>query len=167
VIRVAVDADWPAIVEVHRRAFGREDVPRLVEALRAGGYDVPSLSFVAEADGRVVGNVMHSWATVEGDDRRVLQLSPLGVLPEHQRRLHGSNLVRAALEGVRAFGEPLVLVEGNPAYYGRFGFVRADERGLRPPPSTPESAFQVAVLDGSVPLPTGQVVYPPPFRDLD
>lgn len=165
-IRVAVPDDWPAILEVHRRAFVDEDIPRLVEGLRSGGYDVPSLSFVAEVGGSVVGNVMHSWVTVEGTDRRVLQLSPLGVLPEHQRQGHGSNLVRAALEGVRAFGEPLVLVEGNPAYYGRFGFVRADELCLRPPPPSPGWAFQVAVLDESVPLPTGQVAYSPPFRDL-
>jgi putative acetyltransferase len=164
--RVAVDDDWPAILEVHRRAFGGDDVPRLVEGLRAGAYDVPSLSFVAEVAGAVVGNVMHSWVTVEGTDHRVLQLSPLGVLPQHQRQGHGSNLVRAALEGVRAFGEPLVLVEGNPAYYGRFGFVRATDLGLRPPPSSPDWAFQVAVLDESVPLPTGQVVYSPPFRDV-
>jgi putative acetyltransferase len=165
VIRVAVDDDWPAIVEVHRRAFGREDVPRLVEALRAGGYDVPSLSYVAEADGQVVGNVMHSWVTVGGEERRALQLSPLGVLPEHQRQGHGSALVRAALDGVRAFGEPLVILEGNPAYYGRFGFVRADELGLLPPPSTPGVAFQVAILDPSMPLPAGPVVYAPPFDE--
>ena len=150
-IRVAVDDDWPAILEVHRRAFGGDDVPRLVEGLRAGAYDVPSLSFVAEVAGAVVGNVMHSWVTVEGTDHRVLQLSPLGVLPQHQRHGHGSNLV---------------LVEGNPAYYGRFGFVRATDLGLRPPPSSPDWAFQVAVLDESVPLPTGQVVYSPPFRDV-
>ena len=165
-IRVAAEEDWPAIVEVHRRAFGRDDVPRLVEALRAGGYDVPSLSFVAEADGRVVGNVMHSWVTIDGEDRRALQLSPLGVLPEHQGRGHGSDLVRAALDGVRAFGQPCVLVEGNPAYYGRFGFVRADELGLRPPPPAPAWAFQIAVLDASVRLPAGQVAYSPPFSDL-
>lgn len=165
-IRVAVDDDWPSILEVHRRAFVDQDIPRLVTDLRAGGYDVPSLSFVALAEGRVVGNVMHSWSSIEGSDGRVLQLSPLGVLPEFQRQGRGSALVRAALDGVRSFGEALVLLEGNPAYYGRFGFVRADELGLLPPPSTPASAFQVAVLDESRPLPQGRVVYAPPFDDL-
>ena len=165
-IRVAADADWAAILEVHRSAFGREEVPVLVERLRAGRYDVPALSFVAEADGRVVGSVLNSWVSVEGDERQVLQLSPLGVLPEYQRRGIGSQLVRAALAGVRTFGEPLLIVEGNPRYYGRFGFVRADTLGLLPPPGTPAWAFQVAVLDDSVPLPTGRVVYSPPFRDV-
>jgi putative acetyltransferase len=164
VIRVAQEDDWAAIVELHRQAFRGDDVPRLVEELRAGGYDVPSLSLVAEADGRVVGNVMNSWVSIEGHERRVLQLSPVGVLPVYQGRGFGSQLVRAALERVRDLGEPLLLVEGSPRYYGRFGFVRADVLGLLPPPGSPDWAFQVAVLDPSAPLPTGRVIYSPPFR---
>jgi putative acetyltransferase len=164
VIRVAAEDDWAAIVEVHRRAFGGDDVPLLVQRLREGGYDVPSLSFVAEADGRVVGNAMNSWVSVEGDERPVLQLSPVGVVPEYQRRGLGSQLVRAALGAVHAFGEPLLLVEGSPRYYGRFGFVRADGLGLLPPPGSPDWAFQVAVLDDAAQLPRGRVIYSPPFE---
>ena len=163
-IRVAADDDWAAILEVHRRAFGGDEVPVLVEKLRTGGYDVPSLSFVAEVEGRVVGNVMNSWVRVERHGRPVLQLSPLGVLPEYQRRGFGGALVRAAITGARTLGEPLLLVEGSPRYYSRFGFVRADELGLLPPPGTPDWAFQVDVLDPSATLPKGQVVYSPPFR---
>ena len=79
----------------------------------------------------------------------MLQLSPLGVLPEHQGR--GSRLrarPRLARRASAHAGEPLLLVEGNPKYYGRFGFVRADELGLLPPPEALyDWAFQVAVLD--------------------
>jgi putative acetyltransferase len=95
----------------------------------------------------------------------VLQLSPLGVLPEHQGRGHGSALVRASLDAVRARGESLLVVEGNPKYYGRFGFVRADELGLLPPPETlVDWAFQVAVLDNDAVVPQGRFVYSEPFR---
>jgi putative acetyltransferase len=73
--------------------------------------------------------------------------------------------VRASLDAVRAAGEPLLLVEGAPAYYGRFGFVRADELGLLPPPEALyDWAFQVAVLDPEATLPRGRVVYSEPFR---
>jgi putative acetyltransferase len=165
VIRVAEETDWPVVLEVHRLAFGDEDVPRIVRELREARLEVPSLSSVALADGRVVGNVMNSWVGVEGSDTRLLQLSPLGVHPEFQRQGHGAALVRAALDGVRALGEPLLLVEGNPRYYGRFGFVRADELGLLPPPEALyDWAFQVAVLDERVELPQGRVVYSEPFR---
>jgi len=164
-VRPTVDRDWPAILEVHRCAFEGDDVPRLVEELRSEGYLVPSTSFVAIDGEKVVGHVMSSRVELDGDARRPLQLSPLGVLPEHQRRGHGGALVRASLTAARELGEALLLVEGDPAYYGRFGFVRADELGLLPPPEALHDwAFQVAVLDEAAALPQGRVVYPPPFR---
>ena len=164
-IRVATDDDWPAILDVHRRAFGDEEVPQLADELRALGLQVSSLSFVAIAGGQVPGHVMNGWVGIEGSERRLLQLSPLGVLPELQGRGLGSALVRASLDGARELGEPLLLVEGNPVYYGRFGFVRADELGLLPPPEALyDWAFQVAVLDEAAQLPQGRVVYPPPFK---
>jgi putative acetyltransferase len=164
-VRQATDDDWPAILDVHRRAFAGDDVPRLVEELRADGLLVPSLAFVAESGGEVVGNVLNGWVGLEGSSVRLLQLSPLGVLPEHQGRGFGSALVRASLDGARELGEPLLLVEGNPKYYARFGFLRADELGLLPPPEALyDWAFQVAVLSDGVALPQGRVVYPDPFK---
>jgi len=168
VIRLARDDDWPAIPGVHRIAFGDhgDDVARLVVELRErADLYMPELSFVAEEDGIVVGHAMNTWNWIDETGERVLQFSPLGVLPAYQRRGHGSGLVRASLEAVRAKGEPLLILEGNPAYYGRFGFVRADELGLLPPPEClHDSAFQVAVLDPDATLPQGRVVYSEPFR---
>lgn len=164
-IRVAADADWPAIREVHRAAFGDEgrDVVRLVDTLRADpALFVPDLSFVAVAGDVVAGHVMNTWNDVGGVP--VLQLSPLGVLPAHQRQGHGAALVRASLDAVGARGEAALLVEGSPKYYGRFGFVRADELGLAPPPEALyDWAVQVAVLDEAR-LPRGQIRYSAPFR---
>jgi predicted N-acetyltransferase YhbS len=167
VIRLAAESDWPAIVEVHRVAFGDDGdrVARIAQELHDGWHE-PGLSFVAEEGGSVVGHVMNTWSSIEGSGVRVLQLSPLGVLPAYQGRGHGSALVRASLDAVRARGEPLLLLEGDPRYYRRFGFVRADELGLLPPPETERrgaAGFQVAVLDEGAELPQGRVVYPPPF----
>ncbi|MGH2934456.1 MAG: GNAT family N-acetyltransferase [Gaiellaceae bacterium] len=165
-IRLAVEEDWPAIVEVHREAFGDEGdrVARLAAELHESEWYEPELSFVAEEDARIVGHVMNTWNWIEGSRARVLQLSPLGVLPAFQGRGHGSALVRASLDAVRARREPLLLVEGNPKYYDRFGFVRADELGLLPPPEALyDGAFQVAMLDPGAELPQGRVVYSPPF----
>jgi len=167
VIRVATDSDWATIPEIHRVAFGDEGdrVARLTRELRASEWYEPELSFVAEGGGALVGHVMNTWNWLEGGSPQVLQLSPLGVLPEHQGRGHGSALVRASLDAVRARGESLLVVEGNPKYYGRFGFVRADELGLLPPPETlVDWAFQVAVLDDDAVVPQGRFVYSEPFR---
>jgi putative acetyltransferase len=165
VIRLAREDDWPAILEVHRAAFDPEDVPRIASELHArADLYIPELSFVAEDEGAVVGHVMNTWNQIEETGERVLQLAPLGVLPSHQRQGHGSELVRASLDAVRAAGEPFLLVEGAPAYYGRFGFVRADALGLLPPEALYDWAFQVAVLDQEAVLPRGRVVYSEPFR---
>ncbi len=164
-IRPALDDDRSAILDVHRAAFGGDRVPRLVQELWDGGTYVPELAFVAVDEGHVVGHVMSTWCHVEDSGAPVLQLSPLGVRPEHQGRRHGSALVRASLDAVRGLGRPLLLVEGSPDYYGRFGFERADEHGLFPPPEALHDwAFQVAILDPSAELPQGRVVYSPPFR---
>jgi putative acetyltransferase len=150
---------------VHGAAFGDEDIRRLARELHESDVYVPELSLVAVADGAVVGHVMNTWSGVEGSTARLLQLSPLGVLPEQQGKGFGSALVRESIEGARRRGEAALLVEGNPKYYGRFGFVRADELGLLPPPEALyDWAFQVIVLDEGVELPQGRVIYSEPFR---
>ena len=158
--RVAREDDWPAIPEVHRIAFGSEgdDVARIARELHdRPDVHEPVLSFVAEEDSVVVGHVMNTWSHIEG--------SAVRVLPEYQRRGHGSALVQASLDAVRARCEPVLVREGNPKFYGRFGFVRADELGLVPPPECHwDWAFQVAILDPDAELPQGRVIYSEPFR---
>ena len=163
-VRQATDDDWPAILDVHRRAFGRDEEAAMADAVRSSDGFVASLSLVATAGGQALGHVLTSWVGLEGSERRLLQLGPIGVLPELQGQGIGSALVRASLDAARALGEPVLLLEGNPKYYARFGFVRADELGLLPPPEALyDWAFQVAVLDQAAPLPQGRVVYPPTF----
>ena len=168
-IRQATDDDWPAILDVHRRAFGRDEEAGMAAAVRSSDGFVPELSLVAMSDVATArcqtqGHVLTSWVGLEGSERRLLQLGPIGVLPELQGQGIGSALVRASLDAARGLGEPVVLLEGNPKYYSRFGFVRADGLGLLPPPQALyDWAFQVAVLDEAAPLPQGRVVYPPTF----
>jgi putative acetyltransferase len=163
-VRRADAADLEAALAVHRAAFGRHDEAEMAAAIVESSQFPPELSLAAVVGDRIAGHVISSWVGLEGSNRRLLQLGPIGVLPELQGQGIGSALVRASLDGTRALGEPLLLLEGNPAYYGRFGFVRADELGLIPPPEALyDWAFQVAVLDEAAELPRGRVVYPPSF----
>jgi putative acetyltransferase len=165
VIRPERDGDAGAIFAVHAAAFGGQFEPGIVDRIRPTAAFIPALSLVAEDGGTVVGHVLVSRVSLEDSARPVLLLGPIGVLPERQGEGIGGALVRAALDGARELGEACVVLEGNPAYYGRFGFVRADELGLLPPEGTPDWAFQVAVLDEDAELPRGRVVYPPAFAD--
>jgi putative acetyltransferase len=103
--------------EVHRQAFGDGDrVPTLVDALRAAQTSLAPLSLVATVGERVVGHVMLSACRLDALPRLVdvMSLSPLGVLPEFQRRGIGTRLVADALADADSRGIPLVFLEGSP-----------------------------------------------------
>jgi putative acetyltransferase len=160
IVREERPSDYSEISEVVEAAFRDVAVARLVDDIRASSGHRPQFSLVADEDGAVIGHVMLSEVRV--GDARALQLSPLAVRPDRQRSGVGSALVREALRRADAHAEPLVLVEGDPAYYSRFGFVRSTELGIeRPHEGVPEWAFQgIALADGH---PRGRAVYPPPF----
>ena len=55
-IRPETLRDFAAIFDVNRRAFGRDDEGRLVDALRKSQGYIPDLSLVAEDECVVVGH---------------------------------------------------------------------------------------------------------------
>ncbi|MEV6412019.1 N-acetyltransferase [Kribbella sp. NPDC051718] len=167
-LREELPGDGRAVRDVHLQAFGEHGVvvADLADALREGGTAASRLSVVAEVDGRVVGHVLFSGSLLDAPRRlvEVQVLSPLGVLPEFQRRGVGSALVRHGL-GILAEREvPLVWLEGDPRYYVRFGFAPGGGRSFRRPSlRIPEDAFQVFTLPKYEPWMTGTLVYPEPF----
>jgi putative acetyltransferase len=121
-------ADLAAIHAVHTAAFPTRLEADLVDALRANGHAIVSL--VARVDDVVVGHVLLSPVTISRDGAVIahgLGLAPVAVLPSHQGRGIGAALIRAALQRATA---PFCVVLGDPAYYTRFGFVRALDHGL-------------------------------------
>jgi putative acetyltransferase len=165
-VRPELAADRDAVRGVLTAAFGHDDpahgadVAHIWEALgprkRAG--------LVAEDRGVVVGHVGLSLAWI--DARRELveawMLSPLGVLPAKQQAGLGTALVAAALETARGSGVPALFLEGDPSFYAKRGFERADRYGFLPAAlqRTPRAAFQVAVFETHEPWMTGQLIYP-------
>ena len=159
--------DHEAVLDVHRQAFGDHGqvVAGLAEALRPA-----ALSLVAEDQGRVVGNVMVTRSLLDAPRRLVpvQVLSPLGVLPEYQRRGIGSALVRRCLELLDERREPLLFLEGDPGYYSRLGFTAGGDHGFRKPSlRIPDAAFQVKTLSAYEPWMTGTFVYAQAFWDHD
>jgi putative acetyltransferase len=169
VIRAEQPNDFDAIAEVVAAAFNSRPHARLVENIRASPHYLPELSLVAERDGRIVGHVMISYSKLrDGEaERPIGQLSPLSVAPDAQRQGVGTDLVRTVCALADERGEPLVVLEGDPAYYGRFGFEFAPAYGIHitlPSWAAPEAA-QMMRLRNYDPSIRGQVVYPPAFDD--
>jgi putative acetyltransferase len=169
-IRAERPDDHDAITSVVAAAFGSPAEARLVERIRASaGYRAP-LALVADLDGDVVGHVMVSDAELHtpGGVRHLTMLSPLAVAPDHQAAGIGGELVRTVCRLAAEAGEALVVLEGSPLYYGRFGFEPSATYGIELPiPDwAPPEASQALWLGDVDPTMTGQVVYSSAFDEV-
>ena len=166
-IRVECNADHPSVSTVVAAAFGSPEEARLVEAVRASAKFVPELSLVADVDGQIVGHVMISYATIRDAkaQHRIAVLAPLAVAPGFQRRGMGSALVRRVTARADERGEPLVVLQGSPVFYGRLGFEYSVPYDIHMtlPSWAPAEASQVLRLRNYTASIRGQVVYPPAF----
>ena len=110
--------DHAQVFAVNAAAFDTQAEAELIAAVRPVAE--PLISLVATLDGAVVGHILFSPVTVEGEGdaarHRAMGLGPMAVAPEHQRYGVGSRLVRAGLEACRAIGEDVVFVLGHADY---------------------------------------------------
>ena len=139
--------DTDAVRSLHLEAFGDHGpvVAELTDALGDALIPEHGISLVAEHAGQIVGHVMFTRSLLDAPRRLVdvQVLSPLAVTPGHQRRWVGAALIRAGLEILAQRAVPLVFLEGDPAYYARFGFVPGGELGFRKPSlRIPDAAFR-------------------------
>lgn len=161
-IRESTTGDSQAIVAMYPRVFPDEDlVPVVSELLR--DTDI-TLSLVATTGDEIVGNVIFTTCGVEGNNATVALLGPLAVAPDCQRQGIGSKLVRAGMQQLKEAGFDRVCVLGDPAYYGRLGFLR--ETGIETPypmPAEWDGAWQSHAL-GYVSTCCGKLLVPPPWQ---
>ena len=144
--------------------------PEVVDLEEALAQRADSTGFVALVDGRAVGHVRltRGWIDAEARLVEVLDLSPLSVAPEWQRRGIGRALVARAVAEAKRAGVPAVFLEGDPAYYVRLGWRSASELGVTPPSARiPEPAFQAVPLPGWEPSMRGALVYADTFWAFD
>jgi putative acetyltransferase len=162
-VRAETPDDHDDIRRIVDEAFGDTITSAIVDAIRASDRFVPQLSLLAVSEGQSLGHVISSYVDllVPGR-RRVLQVGPLAVVPSHQRQGIGTALMQETIRIADERGEPLLLIEGNPAYYGRFGFTRTDEHGIEmPPESHGPQFFMLRPLDAYDSTLRGRAVYPP------
>lgn len=156
-IRKEEPQDRDAVHNLNLAAFDSGPEAALVDNLRTSCKDY--LAFVALEDGAVVGYILFTPTTIDGSNVMGMGLAPMAVLPSHQRKGIGSQLVRYGLEHLRQSGCPFVIVLGHPEYYPRFGFeVASKYRLLCQWEGVPDEAFMVAVADDSALPRAGGVV---------
>ena len=161
-IRESEQADVAAIESLYPEAFPDEDLIPLVRDLLPDS--TITLSLVGAIDLEIVGHAIFTRCGVAGSAVKAALLGPLAVARAWQRQGIGSAIVRAGLQRLKDAGADLVCVLGDPAYYGRLGFV--PEALVEPPyrlPAEWSGAWQSQYLNESTAPCAGKLTLPPPW----
>ena len=158
----SMPGDLAAIELLYPDAFPDEDLLPLVRDLLREA--TAALSLVGIIDSRLVGHVIFTKCGVVGSSGKAALLGPLAVAPAWQRQGIGSAMVRAGLRRLEDAGVSHVYVLGDPAYYGRLGFL--PESCVAPPYPLPDEwggAWQSKSLRGAATPGPGKLSLPRPW----
>ncbi len=123
-IREEKIADVAAREALLDQAYGPARFGKASERLREERLPASGLSLIATDRGHVIGTV-RLWHVAAGPEQPALLLGPLAVHPTHRNRGIGSALMRRVIARARLAGHGAILLVGDAAYYGRFGFSAA------------------------------------------
>jgi len=158
-IRESEQDDSAAIESIYPEAFPDENLLPLVRDLL--GDTAVAMSLVGTIGTKVVGHVIFTKCGVVGNSVDVSLLGPLAVAPAWQRQGIGSAIVDAGLRRLEGAGVNRVFVLGDPAYYGRLGFL--PECLVEPPfplPAEWDGAWQSQRLGESATACAGRLSVP-------
>jgi predicted N-acetyltransferase YhbS len=115
-------SDAAAIQALQHTAFGPGAYARAAFRVREQAPHDPTLSFLTEVEGTLIGSVRMTPISVGVEKRRGLLLGPLVVKPAHKGQGFGKALMRLVMEEARKAGWPFVILVGDQPYYWPFGF---------------------------------------------
>jgi putative acetyltransferase len=166
-IRSAQPADTAGILAVVQDAFSDEtrkadeelDIVRRTwsAAARPGNA---CIELVADDAGTVIGHLQAAPGFLDGHASTVAGVAPVCVASAHQRRGGGRALLHALVHAAEDRHWPLLVLLGDPAFYGRFGFEPAGPLGLSyPPVGAGNPHFQARRLAGYAAALRGEFSY--------
>ncbi len=138
-IRVEEERDYKAVEELCRESFWNVYQPGctehyLLHMFHKRGDNIPSLSFVMEMDGRIVGQNLFVNANIKADDGRdvpILTMGPICIENALKRKGYGKALLDYSFAAASGQGYGAVCFEGNIDFYGKSGCQLASKYGLR------------------------------------
>lgn len=119
-IRHERHSDIKARAALLDEAYGPSRFRKPSEKIRRGRQPAEGLALVAVDGVRIVGTVS-LWHVACGD-KRALLLGPVAVACNRQGEGIGATLITCAVDAARARGHGAIVLVGDAAYYGRFGF---------------------------------------------
>jgi putative acetyltransferase len=168
IIRSEEPRDYPEIYQINCAAFDGNTEAELVNALRKAG--VALVSLVAEENETLVGHILFSPVTIEHNPQEISAagLAPLAVLPTFHGKGIGGKLITSGLDKCRALGIQAAVVLGDPAYFQRYGFSRANGFQLLCEYDAPPDCFMALELSpAALHNCSGKVKYHPVFHEVE
>ncbi|MBY6042395.1 GNAT family N-acetyltransferase [Phaeobacter italicus] len=89
--------------------------------------------FTAWENGALLGGILFTRLTYDGDLRTVFMMAPVAVATAHQGKGIGQRLIAHGLDALRQEGVDIAVTYGDPAFYGRVGFQPVTEADLPAP----------------------------------
>lgn len=109
---------------------------QLIKEIRSKEYYIPSLSFFAQCDNKIIGYFMFSkFPLVDkaGNIKKyILLLSPVAVDYKYLRKGIGTKMLIMGIEQAKKLNYDAILVEGNPQFYNTLGFVSSFTKNVLP-----------------------------------
>ena len=129
-IRQETKNDYREVENLAREAFWNLSYPGcnehyFIHIMRDHPDFIRELAYVAEADGRIVGCVMYCKARLadgNGNEKNIVTMGPLCVLPGYQRKGCGKALLEHTFRIARSMGYEVVVNFGNPDNYVARGY---------------------------------------------
>ena len=139
IIRKEEEKDYRETENLVREAFWNVYRPGCMEhyvlhRFRDDKSFVPELDFVAELDGKIIGQVIYVRAVIDCDDGRkipVMTFGPISIAPDYKRKGYGKILLDYSMEKAKEADAGALLITGNIDFYGKSGFVPALKKGIR------------------------------------
>lgn len=113
-------------------AFGDTRNRKTSQRLREGRLPAEGLNLIAAEGKRVVGTA-RLWHVACASGQMGLMLGPVAVAADCRSRGIGAALVHRALRDARRLGYGVIILVGDPPYYGRFGFSSEKTQSVRLP----------------------------------
>jgi len=151
-------ADLTRVSQLHAQVFGPGRFARVAYRVREDTALISSFCRAAYLNERMIASVRFTHVTIGGAEGPLL-LGPLAVDPEFAGKGYAQQLVREALEDVKAAGVPLVVLVGDESYYGRFGFAPVPPGQITlPGPVAPTRVLAAELIPGALATFQGLVV---------
>jgi predicted N-acetyltransferase YhbS len=148
IIRLERPEDAAAIDALQHAAFGPGAYARAAFRVREQAPHDPTLSFLSELNGELIGSVRMT--PIHVGEAIGLLLGPLVVDPAHKGQGYGKALMRHVMEEARKAGWPFVILVGDLPYYWPFGFRPLPPKRLAMPgPVDPARLLAAELVPGA------------------